>query len=273
MVELNRDKDVANVRGHERTRFQVIVIGGGQAGLCVGRYLVEAGIDVVILEAAARIGESWRTRWDSLRLFTAAEYAGLPGLPFPGDPNAFPSKDEVADYLEDYARRMRVPRTPGYQSRRAPSTRRSICDRGWHHPLRGGTRGHHDGPVPEAASAIVGRESRPGDRSDTLERVQELQPVAGGRRARRRCGKHRRGAGARGGSGGAPRAVERPRRRAGAADTAAGERTSVLVSGDARLHGRHADWEEDTGGPSSRSQQSPGADSVQGDRRGRHSTG
>ena len=109
MLELNRDKDVASVRGHERTRFQVIVIGGGQAGLCVGHFLVEAGIDVVVLEAAARIGESWRRRWDSLRLFTAAEYAGLPGLPFPGDPNAFPSKDEVADYLEDYARRMRVP--------------------------------------------------------------------------------------------------------------------------------------------------------------------
>ena len=70
---------------------------------------MEAGIDVLILEAAARIGESWRTRWDSLRLFTAAEYAGLPGLPFPGDPNAFPSKDEVADYLEEYARRMRLP--------------------------------------------------------------------------------------------------------------------------------------------------------------------
>src|SRR6476620_1884185 len=106
---LSQVEDVAIPRRHERTRFQVVVIGGGQAGLCVGHYLVEAGIDVLILEAAARIGESWRRRWDSLRLFTAAEYAGLPGLPFPGDPNAFPGKDDVADYLEDYARRMRVP--------------------------------------------------------------------------------------------------------------------------------------------------------------------
>jgi putative flavoprotein involved in K+ transport len=106
---LSQVEDVASPPRHERTRFQVVVIGGGQAGLCVGHYLVEAGIDVVILEAAARIGESWRRRWDSLRLFTAAEYAGLPGLAFPGDPNAFPSKDEVADYLEEYARRMRLP--------------------------------------------------------------------------------------------------------------------------------------------------------------------
>jgi len=87
----------------------VIVIGAGQAGLAVGRQLVEAGVDVVVLEAASRIGEAWRRRWDSLRLFTAAEFAGLPGLPFPGDPNALPTKDETADYLEEYARRFQVP--------------------------------------------------------------------------------------------------------------------------------------------------------------------
>jgi putative flavoprotein involved in K+ transport len=102
-------EEVGSPRTHERTRFQVVVIGGGQAGLCVGHYLVEAGIDVMILEAAARIGESWRRRWDSLKLFTAGEYAGLPGLAFPGDPNAFPTKDDVADYLEEYARRMQLP--------------------------------------------------------------------------------------------------------------------------------------------------------------------
>jgi putative flavoprotein involved in K+ transport len=69
----------------------------------------------LILEAAARIGESWRRRWDSLRPFTAAEFS-VAGFPFPGDPNAFPSKDEVADYLEDYARRMRVPVRLGMKS-------------------------------------------------------------------------------------------------------------------------------------------------------------
>jgi putative flavoprotein involved in K+ transport len=63
----------------------------------------------MILESGARIGEAWRKRWDSLRLFTSARYDGLPGLPFPGDPRAFPTKDEVADYLEEYARRERLP--------------------------------------------------------------------------------------------------------------------------------------------------------------------
>jgi putative flavoprotein involved in K+ transport len=101
--------DVSNPRARERRRFRVIVIGAGQAGLAVGQQLVEAGVDVLVLEAATRIGEVWRARWDSLRLFTAAEFAGLPGLPFPGDPNAFPTKDETADYLEQYARRFQVP--------------------------------------------------------------------------------------------------------------------------------------------------------------------
>jgi putative flavoprotein involved in K+ transport len=99
----------SNPRTRERTQFRVVVIGAGQAGLAVGQQLVEAGVDVVILDAAARIGEVWRTRWDSLRLFTAAEVAGLPGFPFPGDPNAFPTKDETADYLEAHARRFHLP--------------------------------------------------------------------------------------------------------------------------------------------------------------------
>ena len=92
-----------------RTRARVIVIGGGQAGLAIGRYLSEAGIDLLILESGARIGDSWRKRWDSLRLFSPALRSGLPGLPFPGDPRAFPTKDEVADYLEEYARWARLP--------------------------------------------------------------------------------------------------------------------------------------------------------------------
>jgi putative flavoprotein involved in K+ transport len=109
MLNLQGNTYASTEGTHARTRFQVIVIGAGQAGLAVGHSLLEAGIDVLILEAASRIGESWRTRWDSLRLFTAAEYAGLPGLPFPGDQNAFPRKDEMADYLEEYARRMKLP--------------------------------------------------------------------------------------------------------------------------------------------------------------------
>jgi putative flavoprotein involved in K+ transport len=88
---------------------EVIVVGGGQAGLAAGYYLKRAGIPFLIVEANQRLGESWRARWDSLELFTAARYSALPGLEFPGDPEHFPGKDEVADYLEAYAREFELP--------------------------------------------------------------------------------------------------------------------------------------------------------------------
>jgi len=90
-------------------RAEVIVIGGGQAGLAAGYYLAQAQIPFLILDAEARAGDSWRRRWDSLELFTAARYSALPGLPFPGDPEHFPGKDAVADYLESYARTLELP--------------------------------------------------------------------------------------------------------------------------------------------------------------------
>src|SRR5215208_4313693 len=90
-------------------RFETIVIGGGQAGLTVGYYLKKQGRPFVILEANARVGDSWRKRWDSLRLFTPAKYDGLIGLPFPAPPFSFPSKDEMAGYLEAYARHFNLP--------------------------------------------------------------------------------------------------------------------------------------------------------------------
>jgi putative flavoprotein involved in K+ transport len=90
-------------------RVQVVVIGGGQAGLSVGYCLAERGLSFVILDAGERIGDAWRHRWDSLRLFTPAKYDGLVGMPFPGDPYAFPTKDQMADYLEEYARRFELP--------------------------------------------------------------------------------------------------------------------------------------------------------------------
>lgn len=86
-----------------------VVIGGGQAGLALGAELRRQGRDFVMLEAAPRIGDAWRQRWDSLRLFTAAHFDGLPGMPFPGDPFAFPSKDDVAAYLEEYAETFDLP--------------------------------------------------------------------------------------------------------------------------------------------------------------------
>jgi putative flavoprotein involved in K+ transport len=90
-------------------RSEVIVVGGGQAGLVAGYYLSHAGIPFLILDAEARVGDAWRRRWDSLELFTVGRYSSVPGLSFPGDPERFPGKDEVAGYLEDYARRFELP--------------------------------------------------------------------------------------------------------------------------------------------------------------------
>jgi putative flavoprotein involved in K+ transport len=90
-------------------RTEVIVIGGGQAGLAMGQRLAELGIDFVILDASQQVGDAWRARWDSLRLFTPAQYSSLPGMPFPGDPGRYPGKDEVADYLAAYAMRFDLP--------------------------------------------------------------------------------------------------------------------------------------------------------------------
>ena len=95
----------------ERTteHVQVAVIGAGQAGLSVGYFLAQRGVPFVILDAQARVGDSWRQRWDSLRLFTPARFDGLAGLPFPAPAFTFPTKDEMADYLEAYARQFNLP--------------------------------------------------------------------------------------------------------------------------------------------------------------------
>jgi putative flavoprotein involved in K+ transport len=90
-------------------RFDVVVVGAGQAGLSVGYHLSRRGLRFVIVDGADRIGDSWRKRWDSLRLFTPARYDALDGMPFPGDPYHFPTKDEMADYLEHYARHFALP--------------------------------------------------------------------------------------------------------------------------------------------------------------------
>ena len=100
----------------EPARFDAIVIGGGQAGLAVGHHLARRGVSFVILEAKDRIGNSWRSRWDGLRLFTPARYDGLPGLPFPAPAHALPTKDEVADYLVAYADRMDLPVRTGIRA-------------------------------------------------------------------------------------------------------------------------------------------------------------
>jgi putative flavoprotein involved in K+ transport len=89
--------------------YDTIIIGGGQAGLATGYYLKQQGRDFVILDANERIGDSWRKRWDSLRLFTPARYDRLPGMPFPAAARVFPTKDAMGDYLEAYATRFQLP--------------------------------------------------------------------------------------------------------------------------------------------------------------------
>ena len=89
-------------------QHETIVIGGGQAGLTAGYYLTRRGRTCLILDANERIGDAWRKRWDSLRLFTPALFSRLPGLPLPVPARSFPTKDEMADYLESYAERFEL---------------------------------------------------------------------------------------------------------------------------------------------------------------------
>ena len=97
------------MRGVSEHRFDTVVIGGGQAGFAAGYYLKKQGRDFVILDAGERIGDAWRERWDSLRLFTPVAYDGLPGMPFPAPRGYYPTKQEMADYLEEYAWRFGLP--------------------------------------------------------------------------------------------------------------------------------------------------------------------
>jgi putative flavoprotein involved in K+ transport len=94
---------------YEKDRWKTVIIGAGQAGLAAGYYLQKAREDFLIIDKAKRAGDSWRQRWDSLRLFTPSQYDGLPGLPFPAKRNTFPSKNDLADYLEKYAENFNLP--------------------------------------------------------------------------------------------------------------------------------------------------------------------
>jgi putative flavoprotein involved in K+ transport len=90
-------------------RFDVVIIGAGQAGLAMGYFLARQGRRFVILEAADSIGSAWRTRWESLLLFTPRRYDALAGLAFPGDPDGYPARDEVIAYLGHYAAAFELP--------------------------------------------------------------------------------------------------------------------------------------------------------------------
>ena len=90
-------------------RVETVIVGGGQAGLATGYYLAREGRPFVILDASERVGDPWRRRWDSLKLYSPAKYDGLPGMPFPSRRASFPTTAEMADYLEAYASRFSLP--------------------------------------------------------------------------------------------------------------------------------------------------------------------
>ena len=106
--------------------IDTVIVGGGQAALALGYFLKEQGRDFLILEAASEPAAAWRSRWDSLTLFTPARYDSLPGQDFPGDPDRYPTRDEVVEYLTGYAERFALPVELGTRVNRvAPS------DGGW----------------------------------------------------------------------------------------------------------------------------------------------
>ncbi|MCI3270036.1 flavin-containing monooxygenase [Streptomyces cylindrosporus] len=99
-------------------RIETVVVGGGQAGLATGYHLARRGRPFVILDAAERVGDAWRLRWDSLRLFSPAKFDSLPGLPYPGPAWSFPTHTEFADYLQAYAAWAELPVRSGVSVRR-----------------------------------------------------------------------------------------------------------------------------------------------------------
>jgi putative flavoprotein involved in K+ transport len=90
-------------------QLDVVVVGGSQAGLAMAWHLAQQGLRFVVLEAAPELGNTWRSRWDSLKLFTPAQYDALPGMAFPAPADTYPTKDPVADYLQAYAAAFDLP--------------------------------------------------------------------------------------------------------------------------------------------------------------------
>jgi putative flavoprotein involved in K+ transport len=144
----------------ERDSFGTVVVGGGQAGLATGYHLRRRGVDHVILDENTEIGAAWRNRWDSLRLFTPGRYSGLPGMPFPASSWSFPGKDDVADYLAEYAARFDLPVRRGVAvDRVAEDAGRYVVESGdrrlWADNVVVATGAFHHPRVPELAAGLA----------------------------------------------------------------------------------------------------------------------
>ena len=106
---MSQEDTAAAAAGPGDGALDVVVVGAGQAGLAIAWQVSRRGLRLLVLEAAAELGQSWRSRWDSLTLFTLAQYDALPGMPFPAPADTYPTKDPVADYLQAYADAFQLP--------------------------------------------------------------------------------------------------------------------------------------------------------------------
>lgn len=142
--------------------FDVAVIGGGQAGLAMGCYLGRSGVRFVIADKHARTGDSWRERWDSLHLFTPRSRCALPGQIMPSSTGYYPHKDEVADYLERYAKKFRLPVYHNFEVRQLAKvdgifTVRGHADEFRAHAVVIATGPFHTPKLPSCAAALPSR--------------------------------------------------------------------------------------------------------------------
>ena len=106
---MSQEDTAAAAAGPGDGALDVVVVGAGQAGLAIAWQVSRRGLRLLVLEAAPELGQSWRSRWDSLTLFTPAQYDALPGMPFPAPADTYPTKDPVADYLQAYADAFQLP--------------------------------------------------------------------------------------------------------------------------------------------------------------------
>ena len=203
-----------------RETFDVIVIGGGQAGLSVGYHLARAGVRFVILDANERIGDSWRKRWDSLRLFTPAKFDGLAGMRFPAPRNSFPTKDEMASYLEQYAARFQLPVRSGVRVEKLFKRGAGYVVKAGALELEAAAGGRGHGQLSASQAARLCECALSGDRSDALARLSK----PGAAQARGRPHHRRRQLGSRARDGDGPR-------RSRDMDLGPGRRTRAVPAG------------------------------------------
>ena len=157
-------------------RVETVIVGAGQAGLSVGQHLARLGRPFVILDEHERVGDNWRRHYDSLRLYSPARLDGLPGMAFPAPPWSFPTKDQTADYLEQYAARFDLPVRGGTRVERVSRNGRGFEVECGDRRLEAENVVVATGTLRAPVHAGVRGRPRPRDRPAPFERVQE--PVA-----------------------------------------------------------------------------------------------